>query len=146
MTSLLHADFAENYVLIDKMVISAATSEQNTDYVSIKDYLRIVVIVHALIVTTTLDIDIEAATSSAGANSYNVKRATQLVGADDNDVVIFDIRPDEMSNPAGGAADDGYQYLNIELIPSGAATVSVLMLGVPRNRGAVGTSWDQAVS
>ncbi|MCK6580352.1 MAG: hypothetical protein L6Q98_19840 [Anaerolineae bacterium] len=143
--SLLHADFAENFVPIDKAALVGVTTEQNTGYVSLQNYLRIAILIHALVVTTTLDVDVEIATSDAGANAYTAKSITQLVAADDGDLIVIDLRPDELNNPSGGAADDGYAYLNVEVTPSGAATVGVVVLGVPRYKGTPGTEWDQSV-
>lgn len=138
----MHAKFAELYAPIDRALFVAATTEQNTGYVALTQYLRAAVIVHALSVTTTLDVDIEVATSAAGANAITLKSAVQLAAADDDVILCFDIRADELSNPAGTSVNE-FTHVNVEVTPNGAATVSVLVLGLPRGLPAAG--WTQTV-
>jgi hypothetical protein len=146
MSGLIHADFAENYALVDSASFVGVTNEQNTGYVDLSAYVRLVILIHAIAVGTTLDADVEIATTSGGANAHTIKSITQLGGSDDGAVVVIDLRPDDLNNPAGATADDGYRYLNVEVTPSGSATVSVLVLGALRNSGSASTTWDEAVS
>lgn len=141
-----HADFAEQFAPLDKAAYSGITGEQNTGYVSVAGYQRITVLVHALVVGTTLDVDVEIATASGGTNAFTLKSMAQLVAADDDTLVCIDIRADEMTNPSGASAND-YGYLNVEVTPSGSATVSVLVLGWSATNAPVPASlWKQAVS
>lgn len=147
MSSLIHAGFGENFTPIDKAALVGVTTEQNTGYVSIANYVRVAILIHALAVGTTLDADVEIATSAAAANAVTLKSITQLASDDDGAQICIELRPDELSNPAiSGAADDGYQYINLEVTPSGSATVSVQILGVPRNKGEASTAWDEVVA
>lgn len=145
MGKLLHADFAENFDVIDKGTFANVTTEQNTGYVSVAGYDRIVVIIHALVVGTTVDADIEIGVDSDGTSAVTLKSITQLVAADDGDLICIDIRPDELNNPANTSVMN-FDYLNVEVTPSGAAYVSVLVLGVRKYAGEAGSGWDQAVS
>lgn len=143
--SLLHADFAENFAPIDQNAFVGVTTEQNTGYVLVANYQRIAILIHALVVGTTLDVDVEIATSSGAANAFTLKSITQLVAADDNAVVCIDIRPDELTNPSGASANE-YRYLNVEVTPDGSATVGVIVLGIPRDKPAPATLWTQRIS
>jgi len=143
--NVMNVDFSETWVPIDTLLISAATTEQNSGYVSLAGYNRVAIIVHALIVTTTLDIDIEIATAVGGTNAVTLKSAAQLLAADDGDIIVFDIRPDELSNPANTSVNE-FSWLNVELTPSGAATVSVIVLGMSAYRPGIQTLWSQAIS
>lgn len=141
-----HADFAEQFAPVDKAAFSGVTTEQNSGYVSVAGYQRITVLVHALVVGTTLDVDVEIATAVGGTNAFTLKSITQLVAADDDTLVCIDIRADELSNPSGASANE-YSFLNVEVTPSGSATVSVLVLGWSAiNKPTPLTLWKQAVS
>ncbi|MBK8023514.1 MAG: hypothetical protein IPK19_19295 [Chloroflexi bacterium] len=141
--SILHADFAEQFAPLDKAAFVGITGEQNTGFVSVAAYQRIAVLIHALAVGTTLDADVEIATAAAGTNALTLKSMSQLGASDDDKLVCIDIRPDELVAPTGTSAVD-FDYLNVEVTPSGAATVSVIVLGIPRDQPASG--WDAVVS
>ncbi|MDZ4771210.1 MAG: hypothetical protein SGJ24_18975 [Chloroflexota bacterium] len=138
----MHAHFAEQYAPIDRAAYVAVTAEQNSGYVALTSYTRIAILIHAITVTTTLDVDIEIATSAAGANERTLKSMTQLVAADDDVIVCIDVRPDELTSPAGTTVNE-FTHLNVEVTPNGAATLSVIVLGVPRSQPATG--WTQAI-
>ncbi|MCK6581197.1 MAG: hypothetical protein L6Q98_24160 [Anaerolineae bacterium] len=141
--SILHADFAEQFAPLDKAAFVGVTTEQNTGYVLVAGYQRLAVLIHALTVGTTLDADVEIATAVGGTDALTLKSMTQLGAADDDKLICIDIRPDELTAPAGTSATD-FDYLNVEVTPSGAATVSVIVLGIPRDQPASG--WDAVVS
>jgi hypothetical protein len=138
----MHAAFHEEYVPISRTSVIAATTAQNTGWVSLRDYVRVAVIIHALTVTTTLDAVVQIATSAAGANALTLSSAAQLAAADDNVILCFDVRPDALSSPVGTSVSE-FTHLNVRLTPDGAATASVLVLGEPR--GKPGTGWTQAL-
>lgn len=141
----LNTSFGEEFAVVDTGLFSGVTTEQNTGYVSIADYLRIAIVIHALVVGTTLDVDIEIGTSSGGADAVTLKSITQLGASADGAVVVIDVRPDELSNPAGTAVNE-FSFLNVEVTPSGSATVSVLVLGQPRYRDEEAAGWTEVVS
>lgn len=143
--SLIHADFAENFAPLDRASFVGITTEQNTGYIAIGGCQRIAVLIHALVVGTTLDADIEVATASGGTNATTLKSITQLGAAADDALVCIDIRPEELSHPAGTDVME-FDYLNVEVTPSGAATVSVIVLGIPRDKPADPALWTQIVS
>lgn len=122
------ADFAEQVCLLGKALISAATTEQNSGYVSVAGYDRITIMLVVSIVTTTLDVDIEIATAAAGTNAATIKSITQLGASDDDKVILIDIEASELSNPSVSSAKE-FGYVNVEVTPSGAATLTVLVWG-----------------
>jgi hypothetical protein len=138
----MHAAFHENYLPIARAALIGVTTVQNTGWLSLRDHVRVAVILHALNVTTTLDAIVEIATSAAGANAVTLRSMTQLAAADDNVVICFDVRPDALSSPADTSVNE-FTHLNVKVTPNGAATVSVLVLGEPRSKP--GTGWAQAV-
>lgn len=123
---------------------SAATTEQNTSYVDMAQFHRIEVEIIALNIGTSLDVDIEVATTTGGGNLATLKSITQLTeaGGDDNSVVVVEVRADEMS-----IAGVNHRYLRVESTPSGASTYAVLIWGCePRYAPRPTTALDEVVS
>lgn len=137
--------FGESHAPLAHMARVGSTTEQNSGYVNVGKYHRIAVVLHALVVGTTLDIDIEVANDNAAANVFTLKHITQLVAADDDVVVVIDIRGDELGKPSG-ATGQNYDWLNVEVTPSGASTFSCIVYGiVPRFEPVDATLWHEQV-
>ena len=97
------------------------TSEQNSGYVSLANYHRAVIIIHAGVLGQNVDIDIEAAqdTSGTGPGSFDTASKDILLTAttDNNTVSVIEIRTEEL-DIAGG--DD---CINVEATPAGASAI-----------------------
>lgn len=142
---LFNSAFYEDFVPIDVAFLSGVTTVQDTGYVDVSDYLKVVAIFTITAVGTTLDVDVEAATAAAGTNAVTIKSLTQLGASADLVMAAIDVDLSELSNPANGTADDGYQFLNFEITPDGSATLNVLILGLPRSRPALASAWTGGV-
>lgn len=138
--------FDEYTKLLSKNVYSGVTTEQNTTYVNVKNYRRVAIIIQALAVGTSLDADVEITTDGVSAGLFTLKSITQLGGSDDSDIVLINIRDEELSKPSG-ASSEQYDWLHVETTPSGSGTYVVLVLGLEPRFSAVGTTeWDQVIA
>lgn len=138
--------FDEYAKLLADIGYTGVTTEQNTGYINIKNYRRIAVIIKALTVATSLDVDVEITTDGVSAGLFTLKSAVQLGGSDDADVVLINIRDEELSKPVGASSAE-YDWINIETTPSGAGTYVVLVLGLEPRFAPVGvTEWDQVIA
>lgn len=138
--------FDEYTKLLSKDVYSGVTTEQNTTFVNVKNYRRIAIIIQALAVGTSLDADVEITTDGVTGGLFTLKSITQLGGSDDSDIVLINIRDEELSKPSG-ASSEQYDWIRVETTPSGSGTYVVLVLGLEPRFSAVGTTeWDQVIA
>jgi hypothetical protein len=97
------------------------SSEQNSGYVSLANYHRAVIILHAGVLGQNVDVDIEAAqdTSGSGPGSFDSgsKDITLTATTDNNSLSVIEIRNEEL-DIAGG--DD---CINLEMTPAGASSI-----------------------
>jgi len=112
--------FTEEWQLLDTLPPVSSQAEQNTGWIAVANYDRIVVMIEtgAIAAGGTVDADIEIATDASGAGSTNLagKSITQLTDADDNKLVAIEIRPEEMN--ISGAH---YTHIQLELTAATAA-------------------------
>ena len=106
-------------------------SEQNSGYVSLANYHRAVIIIHAGVIGGTLNVDIEEGTSTAGAGAQSFDSAGKdvtITATTDNDTVsVIEIDADELDVP------NGYTCINLEITPASAGIFSAQIWGtVPR--------------
>ncbi len=122
--------FSEGAAVLAVINPATYTTEQNTGYVSLANYHRAVIIVHAGTLAGNLDVDVEEATSTAGAGAQTFdgsgKDITLTATTDDNTVSIIEIRTEECD------VANNYDCINVELTPAGQASdiFSVLVLGL----------------
>lgn len=140
------AKFAELHELLAVTYPASYSGEQNTDYVYVGNFHRLVIMIVAGNIGTSLDVDIEIATDSAGAGLVTMtgKSITQLTqaGSDDDSVALIEIRGEEFN-----VEGVHYDYLRVESTPSGASLYTVLIWGaVPRNAPASVTALDEVVN
>lgn len=124
---------------------SGATTEQNTTFASVGAFHRWSVEIHVIDVGTSLDADVEVATSSGGADlaTLSGKSITQLTqaGGDDASSVLIEGRNEELT-----IAGVHHDYLRVETTPSGASTYVVLVYGCEPRYAPVSTSlYDEVV-
>lgn len=139
-------EFSETHALLDKMGSASETGTADSGYFSMANYHRIAIVLHAVQVTTTLDVDIEVATDAAATGVHTLKSITQLTGDDDGAVVIIEIRAEELGKPTN-ASSENYDWVNVELTASGAATYSLLVYGLePRYAPVSQTAFAEVVA
>lgn len=93
----------------------AGTTETNTGSVSLANFQRVVIIIHPVDINDVLDIDIEEATSTAGASlkplasgGHDISIATA-----DTKPSVIELRTDELD------VEDGFDCLNVEATTAG---------------------------
>jgi hypothetical protein len=129
------ARFSENFELLGGLSPEAANGtvgEHNTGYVSLENYHRAIIIITAGEAggASTIDVDVEEATSAAGAGAQNIagKAITQLVAADEGETVYIELRTAELD------VNNDYSFINVEVtIAVNTFTSDVKIYGfVPR--------------
>lgn len=123
--------FSEAHAVLAHQYVAGATTEQNTPWINMAHYHRLAICVHVQVVGVTVDMDVEISTSGdgAGENVFTLDSATQLVAADDNTFVIFEIPSEKLGKPTGAPAEN-YDWVRLEFTPSGAATASIVVYGI----------------
>jgi hypothetical protein len=115
------ARFSEQAAYLGGINPASYSAEQNSGYVSLANYHRTVIIIHAGVLGQDVDVDVEAAqdTSGTGPGSFNSagKDITLTATTDNNTVSVIEIRTDEL-DIAGG--DD---CINLEMTPAGASSI-----------------------
>lgn len=140
--------FSEVHQLLASTYPASYASEQNTTFVNVANFHRVVVIITAGNIGTSLDADIEIATDSDATGLHTLKSITQLTeaGSDDNSTVVVEIRNEELTKPAN-ASSSNYDWLRVETTPSGASIYGVQVWGViPRFAPVSTTALDEVVA
>lgn len=122
---------------------NGASTEQNTSFVDCSKFHRILIIIAAIDIGTSLDADVEVTTDGVSANLATLKSITQLTqaGADDGSVVHIEVRTEEMT-----IAGVNHRYLRVEQTPSGASYWVTLVYGIePRYMPVPTTALDEVV-
>jgi hypothetical protein len=130
--------------LLGQTFPASYAAEQNTSFVDMSKFHRVEIVIFAGDIGTSLDVDVEVATTTGGGDLATLKSITQLTqaGGDDNSVVVIEVRADEMS-----IAGVNHRYLRVESTPSGASIYGVLIWGCePRYAPVATTALDEVVS
>ena len=134
--------FSEAHAPLGKYGSASFNSEQNIGWIDMAKYHRIAVVCHAILVGTSLDIDIEIATDDNGSKIHTLKSLTQLSGSDDGDLVVIEIRAEELGKPTGAPASN-YSHVRVEITPSGTTAASIIVYGIePRYAPIDSTLWS----
>lgn len=102
--------FSEAWELLDTIYGAAvgANTESNTGVNLLSNYVRTVIIIHPVALNDALDVDIEQATTAAGAlSSFDSGSKDITVATTDTAPSVIEIRHEEFSA--------GYEYLNVEV-------------------------------
>lgn len=115
--------FSEQAELLAEISPAAYTTEQNTGYVSLANFHRAVIVIQCGTLTANIDVDVEEATSTAGANPQtldNYGKDTVLYAATHSDTTtIIEVRTEELDT------NDEYDCINVELNPINAQSGSI---------------------
>lgn len=125
--------------------VNAAVGEHNSGYVFVGNYHRVLI----LIVTgevgaagSTLDIDVEEATDTAGTGAGNVVgiNPAQLTNADAGDPVLIEFQTEDLTQD--------YDHINVEcIVGTNTYRFGVLVFGFHARHKPVGvTLWNQVVT
>jgi len=130
--------------------VYAPGAATNSTYVSLANYHRAVLVVHCgtITATGTLDIQLRQASTSAGAGVKGIpttaaqsKAATQLTGADDDSIVIIELRTEELD------IANGFEHVCITYdVDTDNVTFSAILYGCePRFKPVATTNWAEIV-
>jgi hypothetical protein len=142
--------FTEVHKKLATIYPASYNSEQNTSFIDMSLYHRIVVVLSCGDIGTSVDLDIEIATDTSASNLLTLKSITQLTqaGGDDNSDAAVEIQAEELSVPTGAAAANRgkYRYLRVEITPSGSCLLGCMVFGVvSRYNPADVTNWDEVL-
>lgn len=121
--------FSEVWALLAEIQGSAASTEQNTGYVSLANYHRAVVMICPISLGSDLDVDLEQGTTTAGAGAKTVDSGNKdiTVASTDTAPSIIELRTEELD------VTNSFDCLNVEVTPTVASYFWVgLWGGVPR--------------
>ncbi|MDD5517844.1 MAG: hypothetical protein PHV98_00650 [Candidatus Omnitrophica bacterium] len=119
--------FTEGAALLAKINPASHTTEQNTGYVSLANYHRAAIIIHAGVLGADLDVDIEEGTTTGGAGAQSFDSGGKDItihNADDNTVSVIEIRTEECD------VSNGYDCINVEATPGGASIFGIQVWGL----------------
>ena len=121
--------FTEVAQLLGEIVPASHSTEQNTGYVSLANFYRWVVLIHAAAAANDIDVDIEQGTTTAGAGAktYNTNAKDVTVTATTETTVVIE---DTCSN---FDVANAFDCLNVEATPAGARVFGLQVWGfIPR--------------
>jgi hypothetical protein len=121
--------FSEVWSLLDNDVISSASSEQNSGYVSLANYHRCMIQIIPVSLGSDIDVDIEQGTdtSGTGAKTFDSGNHDITVASTDTAPSIIEITTDELD------VTNAFHCINVETTPTVASTYVVQIWGgVPR--------------
>ena len=121
--------FSEVWSLLGQIRAVEATTEQNTGYVSLANYHRVMVEILPVSLTGALDVDVEQATTTAGAGAKTLDSGGKdvTVAQADTTPSIIEIRTEELD------VTGGFDCINVEVTPGAASYFWVSIWGgVPR--------------
>ncbi len=135
--------FSEGAQLLAKINPASYSSEQNTGFVSLANFHRAVIIIHAGVLGNNVDVDIEQATNTSGSGTVktvdsNSKDINLTATTDNNTVSVIEIRSEELD------IANGYDCINVEATPAGAGAIfGVQIWGIaPRYKPVATTNLD----
>lgn len=121
--------FSEVWSLLGDIRAVAATTEQNTGYVSLANYHRAMIIVIPVSLTGALNVDIEQGTTTAGAGAKAVDSGNKDVTVAQTDTApsVIELRTEELD------VTGGFDCVNVEVTPGAASYFwTGIWGGVPR--------------
>lgn len=133
--------YTEEVALIHVSNESGVSAEQNTGWISVANYQRVVIEIHAVTVGTSIDADVEIATDSSGTGVTNMtgKSITQLTAAGN---VAIEINSEEFNQ-----SNTYYTHLQVETTPAGTCDYVVLVKGIsPRFAPVTVANWSEIVT
>jgi len=133
--------YSEEVALLAADLESGVSAEQNTGWIAIGNYQRVVVEIHAPTVGTTINADIEIATDSSGTGVTNMtgKSITEIDAAAS---ILIEINSEEFNQ-----SNVEYTHMQVETTPSGTCDYVVLVKGLsPRFAPVTVATWDEIVT
>lgn len=128
MSNMFNARFSELVAPIGKIVSASFSGAQNSGWVYVGDYHRIVIWIDPLTIGTNLAVQVNIATDANGSDELaNFKHITTLTSVPGTPVVI-EIVGTELGSPSG-ASGVNYDYIKVIATPSGTDAAVIRILG-----------------
>jgi hypothetical protein len=120
--------FSEVWSLLGTITGNNDAAENNTGYISLANYHRVVVMVVPISLGSDLDVDLEQGTTTAGAGAKTVDSGGKdiTVASTDTAPSLIELRTEEMD------VTGGFDCLNVEATPTVASYYWVGVWGMPR--------------
>lgn len=132
--------FDEANAILGVLNPASYSTEQNVGYFNVSGYEEVFVLIQFGVIGTTLDVDVEVARDSDGTGLLTLDSITQLTT--DNGYVGLSIQAEKLPNPTGGTGN--YDWMRVEVTPSGACLVGVVVFGVnPKYKPVAVTGYDE---
>jgi hypothetical protein len=131
--------FSEVWSLLGSIRGANASTEQNTGYVSLANYHRVMVIVIPVSLGSALDVDLEQGTDTSGTGAKTVDSGGKdiTVALADTAPSVIELRTAEMD------VTGGFDCLNVEVTPTaGSYFWCGIFGGVPRFAPVSTTNYD----
>jgi hypothetical protein len=130
--------FSEVASLLAVINPASYNTEQNTGYVSLANYHRSVVIIHAGVIGGNVNIDLEQATDTSGTSAKTLdsggKDVDLVATTDNNTVSVVEIRNDELD------VSNAFHCINVEITPASAGIIGVQVWGLSPRFAPVSTA------
>lgn len=115
------ARFSEVAALLGRINPASYSTEQNTGYVSLANYHRAVIIIHAGVLGQNVDIDIEQGTDTSGSGAKALAATAKDINlaatTDNNTVSVIEVRAEELD------VANGYDCINVEATPASSSAI-----------------------
>jgi len=134
--------FTETCILLDALDIASHAGGESTEWVSLQNYHRAVVMVFCGALTGTLDVALWQATNAAGAGAKVIagKAITQLAATDDYDQCIIELKTEELD------VDGGFDFIRAQSLNGAANIYGLYVFGfIPRFAPGTTGGWDEIV-
>ena len=145
---MFNQQFAEVVAPIGKIRNASFSGAQDSGWIYVGDYNRIVVVTDVLAIGTNLKVQVDLATDANGSNLITDWRHNTTLTAVPAQPDIIEIIATELGYPTGGTpatpTGTNYSYIRVVATPSGTDAVSILIYGVSPKQAAVDSAlWNE---
>lgn len=151
MGSMFNEQFAEVVAPIGKAGDNSYSTPQDSGWVYVGDYNRIVVLINAQAIGTSLAVKVDLATDSSGSNLVSDWRHITTLTSVPAQPDIIEIIATELGYPTGGTpavpTGTNYSYIKVTATPTGTVAAGILILGVSPKQAPVDSAlWNEIVA
>ena len=134
--------FSEVCALLGQIRGANVSTEQNTGYVSVANYHRVVIQIYPVSLGSALDVDIEQGTNTSGSGAKTVDSGNKdiTVAQTDTTPSLIEIRTEELD------VSGGFDCINVEVTPSAGSYFFAAIWGFVPRYAAVSTATLDSVT
>jgi hypothetical protein len=143
--------FSEVVAPLGKVGNNSYTTPQNSGWIHVGDYNRIVILILAQAIGTSLAVKVDLATDALGSNAILDWRHITTLTSVPTEPDIIEIIATELGYPTGGTpatpTGTNYSYIKVTATPTGTVAAGILILGCSPKQVAVDQAlWNQIVA